>query len=664
MAETDQAKTKARLIADLEALRSRVAETERLAAESAEAAGQLGHFYQQSLDLMAVLDFQGRYVRVNAAYERILGYTAAELIGRRQIDLVHPLDRAESEECLARLAAGEPIGDHVVRKLHKDGSVRWIARSMVLVPERQAIFVIGRNITEQYLAEESARQSELWYRELVENLSEVIYFLDAEGIIRYVNPAVELLAGYTPKELIGQPVTSFFHPEDRQRVLGNLQRLLAGEPTANDYRLLTKAGDIRWVRTSSRPAVRQGRIVGVQGVLTDVTTLHQAHAHLQQSHEDLQRRVEHRTAELVGSVRRLQGEVAERRRAEQAMREGESLLRTMLENMPLDFWACDTDCRCVMQSNESIENWGDVRGKRLADEADDQRICRHWEAQCRQALEGKTGRSEIVATTRDGQQRHFVNIVAPIVLEQKVCGVLGINVDLTEQKQHERSILDEQQRLQRLLEFQEHQRKLIAYEIHDGFVQEATGALLFLEGLPEDVDLQINHARQRLGVAVEALRRGIAEARQLINGLRPPRLEELGPIAALEHHLGQLQQGTDVQIDFDHRVQFTRLTTVLETAIFRIVQEAVNNALRHSGSPAVQVSLTEEDGWLLIEVTDQGVGFDPKQTLPKHYGLEGIRHRARLLGGHAQIHSAPGQGTRVAVRLPLNKTEQPPGKIN
>ncbi len=664
MGGEDQAKSKAQLVAELRALRARLRELEQRAPHSAEAAEELEHLYELALDLMVVLDFQGRYIRVNPACERILGYSIAELVGRRCFELIHPEDRPAAQQSLRQLTAGNPVEWFVDRMLHKDGSIRWIAWTLVSLPERQVIFGIGRDVTEQRRAEQALRENEERFRDLVENINDVIYTIDADGTIRYVSPAIERLFGYTPEELIGQPLTTPFHPDEHERIWQNVPRLLAGQPVANEYRMVTKSGEIRWARTSSRPRYREGRIVGIQGVLSDVTKLKQAEEILQRSYNELERRVEQRNAELATASRSLREEATERQRAEQALRESASLQRAMLENMPLDFWACDTDCRCFLQSSESIANWGDMQGKRLADQPSDQHVCRYWVARCRQALAGQRARGEIAATTRDGKQRYFLNIVAPIVLEGQVCGVLGINVDLTEQKQNEQALLQEQERLRRLIELQEHQRKLIAYEIHDGFVQEATGALLFLEGLPEDVDLRVNHARQRLNVAVEALRRGIAEARYVINGLRPAQLEELGPVAALEHHLAQLQEQSDVRIDFTYQVRFNRLASELETAIFRIVQEAVNNALRHSNSQTIQVALTEEDGVLVIEVVDHGVGFDPQQVAPEHYGLEGIRQRARLLGGKAEIQSAPGQGTRVIVQLPLKGAEVPPPANN
>jgi signal transduction histidine kinase len=100
-------------------------------------------------------------------------------------------------------------------------------------------------------------------------------------------------------------------------------------------------------------------------------------------------------------------------------------------------------------------------------------------------------------------------------------------------------------------------------------------------------------------------------------------------------------------------MQAERLPGELETTIFRIVQEALTNVERHAESARAEVSITERDGVIRIEVRDRGVGFDPEAVVDGHFGLEGIRERARLSGGSAAIESAPGKGTTVTVELPI-----------
>jgi len=216
--------------------------------------------------------------------------------------------------------------------------------------------------------------------------------------------------------------------------------------------------------------------------------------------------------------------------------------------------------------------------------------------------------------------------------------------------------------LRRLLELHESDRKVIAYEIHDGLSQQLAGALMCFEACGQLGDRNSPEARDRFERALGLLRDGVNETRRLIGGLRPLILEESGIVEAVEHLVGETQQRWGRPIEFVHEVRPARLAPPLETAIFRIVQESLSNACRHSGSERIRVTLTDRDGLIRLEVQDWGKGFDPEQIEPGHFGLQGIRERVRLLGGRATVQSAPGQGTRVLVELPaVEAAAEPPG---
>jgi signal transduction histidine kinase len=107
-------------------------------------------------------------------------------------------------------------------------------------------------------------------------------------------------------------------------------------------------------------------------------------------------------------------------------------------------------------------------------------------------------------------------------------------------------------------------------------------------------------------------------------------------------------------VTFEHPEKFQRLDAVLEGTLFRIVQEALTNVYRHSQATSARVQLMQNDNRLTLVVEDSGIGFDPREVSGRQFGLRGIRERARLFGGTAQIRSSPGCGTRVVVELPLD----------
>ncbi len=120
-------------------------------------------------------------------------------------------------------------------------------------------------------SDESLPRLELSFRELVENLNDVIYTVDLDGTIRYVSPAIETVLGYEPEELIGTPLSHILDPADRSRIEAAFGEVLRGSLRPREYRILDRSKNTRWVRTSSRPIVRDGTVVGLQGVLTEIT---------------------------------------------------------------------------------------------------------------------------------------------------------------------------------------------------------------------------------------------------------------------------------------------------------------------------------------------------------------------------------------------------------
>jgi PAS domain S-box-containing protein len=232
--------------------------------------------------------------------------------------------------------------------------------------------------------------------------------------------------------------------------------------------------------------------------------------------------------------------------------------------------------------------------------------------------------------------------------------IMAISRDVTERKAAEAAIRKEQRFLRHLIDLQERDRKLMAYEIHDGLAQQLTGALLKLQSLetvPEIHDFPA--ARNMLDDVLGMIRESVDEARRLIGGLRPPILDESGIVAAIDYLCAERRQGGQLQIEFVPRVQFYRLSAPLEVALFRIVQECLTNASRHSQSPKIRVELSQLEDRIRLTVQDWGVGFDPQKVKGDRFGLRGIRERVRLLGGAADIDSAPGKGAIINVELPL-----------
>jgi PAS domain S-box-containing protein len=231
--------------------------------------------------------------------------------------------------------------------------------------------------------------------------------------------------------------------------------------------------------------------------------------------------------------------------------------------------------------------------------------------------------------------------------------MLALARDITDRKQSEEALQDERRLLRDMLDLLEQDRKLVAYEIHDGLAQQLTGAIYKFQAVELMKETDPAAARNMFDESMGLLREAMAETRRLISGLRPQILDESGVVAAIDALIADHRQRGGPEIEFAHPAEFERLAPPLESAAFRIVQECLTNACRYSQSPKVLVELRASHDRMQIHVQDWGIGFDPSRIEEGHFGLRGIRERARLLGGAASIQSAPGEGTQVHVVLPL-----------
>jgi signal transduction histidine kinase len=212
----------------------------------------------------------------------------------------------------------------------------------------------------------------------------------------------------------------------------------------------------------------------------------------------------------------------------------------------------------------------------------------------------------------------------------------------------------EQETLRHLLRSSDHERRLIAYEIHDGLAQQLAGAIMHFECHDRLRGQNPGEAAKAFTTGLMLLRQSHAEARRLISGVRPPILDEAGVVAAIEHIVNDGRgAAAGVNIEFHQKVDFGRLDPVLENAIYRIVQEGLTNALKYSQSKNVRIELVQAGEELHVAIQDWGVGFGSDKERDECFGLKGIRERARLLGGTATIETAPGSGTRITVTLPV-----------
>ena len=417
------------------------------------------------------------------------------------------------------------------------------------------------------------------------------------------------------------------HPQTLAQWKANNERALRGEMVEGEVELVTRTGERRFFYNVVAPIRHGDAITGLLGVNLDITDRKQTETILRKALEELE--------EFESVVNRSPVVV---------------FLWRVAERWPVEFVSDN-----VIQFGYSAEElmsgrvcWADVIYP-----ADASRLETEIAQYLREGV--KEFEQQYRLVTRAGEVRWIDN--RNLVLTDsagRATHIQGIALDVTRQKEAEQQAEKEARFIRQLLDLYERDRKLVAFEIHDGIAQPLAGALMNLEASLRTLRERFTADQlRRLEETFHLLQDTLAQARRVMSGLRPATLDDFGVVAAVDHLVREWRVQRDVQIDWSHQVRFDRLAPPLEIALFRIIQEGLANALRHSGSQRVRIFLKQAGDRLDVSVEDEGCGFDPQAVSSSRFGLRGIMERARLLGGQATIQSRPGQGTRISVELPV-----------
>jgi two-component system, chemotaxis family, CheB/CheR fusion protein len=210
--------------------------------------------------------------------------------------------------------------------------------------------------------------------------------------------------------------------------------------------------------------------------------------------------------------------------------------------------------------------------------------------------------------------------------------------------------------LRQLVTAEENERRRISRELHDQMSQQVTGLLLSLRAVRQAAE---SEALAERVAELERMTAGIArDLQHLALELRPPALDTLGLVAALENHLGEWSERYGIAHDFHAAgLEGVRLSPELETTLYRVVQEGLTNVLKHAGATRVSVVLERRAGRVSAILEDDGAGFDVEETLAstaksQRLGLRGMSERVLLVGGEFEVESSPGSGTTLFARIP------------
>jgi PAS domain S-box-containing protein len=648
----DNKKTKSQLLEELASLRQRLATLEAAEQSRHESEERYRLLTESTTDMIYILNQSGDVLYANCSAAAGICHPAGKLVGKRQEELFSPERVRQHVKSVASVFQTGEVHDS--DGIYHFGSEEiWL--NTRLMPLRDecgkvtAIMGVSRNITARKRAEAALKQaheeletrveertaelaeanknlrlSEEKYRGFVDICPDAILVSDLTGKTQFVSKQTwKLLELPEQDDLVGKSTFDYLIEADRPRLAANLADLLSvGErPGCTEYTVLRPDGTTVPIELSSA-VIRdaQGRLTATMAIIRNIS---------------------------------------ERKQSEESLRQSEEKYRELVEICPDAIVVTDLAGKVMFVSkqawkmlNASEEEALD--GRSVFDFLVESERPRMEEGIFELLSTGKHKHSEYSGLSPDGTT--IPTEISTTVIRNaqgQPTGMMAIIRDISDRKQAEETLRKEHRTLKHLLQSSDHERQLIAYEIHDGLAQQLAGAIMQLETYSYQKTNKPKEARKAFEAATTMLRQAHFEARRLISGVRPPILDESGIVAAVAHLVNEHRLQNGPKIEFRGDVSFSRLATIMENAIYRIVQEALANACQHSKSPKVRVELAQRDDVLQVKVTDWGIGFDPNHVKDDRFGLEGIRERARLLGGIAKLDSTPGQGTCITVELPL-----------
>ena len=242
--------------------------------------------------------------------------------------------------------------------------------------------------------------------------------------------------------------------------------------------------------------------------------------------------------------------------------------------------------------------------------------------------------------------------------------ITALENEISERRRVERALTRSRERLRQLsikvLDMLEADRKTVSKELHDSIGASLAAIKFSLEEKEIDREQQDGRLRESLSREIEYLSSAIKETKRISANLRPTTLDDLGLMATLKWYLRQFQRMYgNIRVDFTSEVTEADVPEAMKIIVYRIVQEGLSNAEKHSDATSVRLHLSPADGsrTLVLVIEDDGRGFDVRETLSEKdplsgYGLTAMRERCEIVGGSFHIHSQPGQGTVIRAMLP------------
>lgn len=533
---------------------------------------------------------------------------------------VHPDDRRRVSEALADARQNRKLYAVEFRIMRPDGTVRWLAARgkfyYATNGEPQRMLGVSFDITERKLAEEKLRE----YEKAVEGAEEMIAVVDREGRYLIANRKFLHYRCMTKEQVVGRLVPEVLNEGVFEAgVKKQLDECFLGKIVRYEMKYTYPKLGERDLFISYFP------IEGVAGV------------------------------ERVACI--LQ-DITERKRTEEALRKSEERFRLAAKAGRMYAYEWDVATDIVTRSDEHVNVLG---FSKQAKPLTRQQLLATVHPEDRASFIGSVDQLSPENPTTRISYRMLRPDGSVVWLEKnakaffdeagRMLNMVGMVADITDHKLAEEALSSVSRRL---IEAQEQERARIARELHDDLSQRMALLQIGLEQVAQDTAGLSSKTRQQLHNITKLSKEVSSNLHDLSHQLHPYKLETLGLVAALGGFCNEISRQHNLRVQFVHHDVPGQIPKEVTLCLFRIVQEALRNVVKHSGGTEAEVELSGDGDRIELCISDSGAGFSPEHVKAETgLGLISMRERLRLVKGHLSVESEPSHGTRIRVRVPL-----------
>jgi PAS domain S-box-containing protein len=537
-------------------------------------------------------------------------YRSEDVVGRSLLEFIPEAHRSNLEELYRGvLATGEPARFEL-RHPNSNNTLAHHEHRVVPVIDSgviRSLTVAVTDVTERNRAESALRESQMTLQTVAASSADWLALFDRQRQCVFLNRAMH---GVPPEGWIGAPVEDFAPPADRAYMHEIFEHVMnTGEPRDFDQVIIDPKRGPRYLELRARAVQADGRIFGAVVNITEVT---------------------------------------ERHTQQDALRTSARILETMREGVVL----IDATTHLITLTNATFDKMFGYGALELQGRSIDPLFSmpalqrKRFERTLRDNPEaGEAMPVEFECARKDGSRFVATCVITPLRISGTERWLAVLN-DVTERKRLEREII----------EISNREQQRIGSDLHDGLGQDLTGIALMLRGVSAQLRKEGSAARLEVEEVIGLVNNAIESTRSLARGLSPVSGERGGLAAALQTLAARASERYGVRVEFSANFdEPLRLSETSATHVYRIVQEALTNVIRHSRATDVTISLETVSGELHLRVDDNGRGFEqPAPDSPGGLGLKIMRYRAQMLGGDLILESGANGGASVRCSCPLD----------